>query len=122
MKQTTEVFYDGACGLCTASRDWAKRRDVQGLLVFRDAGGPGATDGLPVDLQRRRREMLVRLPDGQLVGGFAGWLAVLRVLPRWHAIAGVLALPPLRWLGPPLYRLVARHRHRFRSTGRPPAC
>jgi predicted DCC family thiol-disulfide oxidoreductase YuxK len=111
--EPTEVYYDGSCGLCNAACRWAQKRDVHGSLAFRDAMDPLVTERLGPERERLVREMLVRAPKGQLAGGFAGWLAVLRVLPRWRVLAAALALPPVRWLGPPLYRLVARHRHLF---------
>ncbi len=107
----TEVFYDGECRLCRVSRKWAERRDAGGRLAFCDLNDPAATASLPLDADQLRAEMWVRLPNGTLASGFAAWLAVLRSLPRWRILAAVLGLPPLRWLGPPVYRLVARHRH-----------
>lgn len=122
VRRTTEVFYDGACRLCTASREWAERRDVEGVLCFRDTADPAAADRLPMERETLAREMIVRLPGGRVVGGFEGALAVLRALPRWHLLGAVLELAPLRWLGPSVYRVVARHRHRLRSGKRPPPC
>jgi predicted DCC family thiol-disulfide oxidoreductase YuxK len=122
VRRTTEVFYDGTCRLCTASREWAEKRDAEGMLSFRDAADPAEADRLPVERERLAREMIVRLPGGRVAGGFEGALAVLRALPRWHLLGAILALPPLRWLGPPVYRMVARHRHRLRLSQRPPAC
>ncbi len=105
-----EVFFDGECRLCRASRDWAERRDPDGRLAFRDLNDPVAAASLPVPHENLREEMWVRLPGGTLASGFSGWLAVLRVLPRWRLVAAIIALPPLRWVGPIIYRIVARHR------------
>ncbi len=109
-RSAIEVFYDGECRLCTASRAWAERRDADGRLTFCDLNDPTAAASLPVSAERLRAEMWVRLPGGALASGFAGWLEVLRALPRWRLVAGLLALPPLRWFGPLVYRIVARHR------------
>ena len=103
-----EVFYDGTCPLCRASRRWAEGRDSDRRLVFRDLEEPAAAGCAPGP---PGGAIWVRLPGGGTASGFAGWLAVLRALPRWCFLAPVLRLPPLRWLGPPVYRLVARHRH-----------
>lgn len=110
-RRDTEVFYDGECRLCRVSREWAKRHDAGGHLSFRDLNDPAATASLPLGGEQLRAEMWVRLPDGTLASGFAAWQAVLLSLPRWCLLAAVLGRPPLRWLGPPVYRLVARHRH-----------
>jgi predicted DCC family thiol-disulfide oxidoreductase YuxK len=109
-REPIEVFYDGECRLCAASRSWAESRDSECRLAFKDLNDPAATASLPVPAERLREEMWVRLPEGTLESGFAAWLAVLRALPRWRLVARVLGVPPLRWLGPPVYRLVARHR------------
>jgi predicted DCC family thiol-disulfide oxidoreductase YuxK len=103
-----EVFYDATCPLCRVSRRWVEGRDHDRRLAFRDLEDPaaaGCTSGAPGGA------MWVRLPGGVTASGFAGWLAVLRALPRWRYLARGLGLAPLRWLGPPVYRLVARHRH-----------
>jgi len=120
--EAVEVYYDGSCAFCKASRGWAEKRDAEGVLRFCDGADPAATERLPVEPEVLAREMIVRLPGGRVVGGFEGAVAVLRVLPRWHVLAAILALPPLRWLGPPVYRMVARHRHRLGSGTRRPSC
>jgi predicted DCC family thiol-disulfide oxidoreductase YuxK len=110
-QQPVEVFYDGECRLCVAARDWAENRDSECRLAFKDLNDPIAAGSIPVAPEQLRDEMWVRLPGGRLEKGFAGWLVVLRTLPRWRFVAWILGLPPLRLLGPPVYRLVARHRH-----------
>jgi len=117
-----EVYYDGSCAFCKASREWAEKRDADGVLRFCDGADPAAADRLLVEPERLAREMIVRLPGGRVVGGFDAALAVLGALPHWHLLAAILALPPLRWLGPPVYRMVARHRHRLGSGTRRPPC
>jgi len=107
----TEVFYDGACPLCRASRRWAEPHDSNRRLVFCDLNDPAAVRPAPTRGEGLADALWVRLPGGDVVSGFAGWLAVLRALPRWRFLARVLGLPPVRWAGPPVYRFVARHRH-----------
>jgi predicted DCC family thiol-disulfide oxidoreductase YuxK len=103
------VFYDGACELCTSTRAWAAERDVAGRLRFvnfRDA----SVGALPVARAQLEREMWVRRADGSLCAGFEGACAVFAALPRWRWVAAVAGVPPLRWLGWLVYRVVARHR------------
>jgi len=110
---TIEVFYDGGCRLCVASRRWAEARDPGHRLEFCDLTAPAPQTDQPLDREEPVTEMIVRREDGGLLRGFDAWLAVLGVLPRWRWLARVLASPPLRWLGPPVYRFVARHRRHF---------
>lgn len=106
-----QVFYDAACPVCRASRRWAERHDSGRRLLFCDINDPPAAGPAPAGDEGPADAMWVRLPGGEIAGGFAGWLAVLRALPRWRPLARVLASPPIRWAGPPVYRFVARHRH-----------
>jgi predicted DCC family thiol-disulfide oxidoreductase YuxK len=106
-----EVFFDGQCPMCRASREWAERRDAGGRLAWIDASDPAAADRLPVSAAELARAVLVRGRDGSIASGYRAWLAVLAELPGWRGAARLLGLPPLAWLGPPVYRLVAVLRH-----------
>ena len=107
------MFYDGGCRLCVASRRWAEARDRAHCLQFHDLD-PQASEALVAGGgEQPALEMVARTGEGRLVTGFDAWLAVLAVLPRWRVVARILAAPPLRWLGPSLYRVVARHRRRL---------
>ncbi len=108
-----EVWYDGQCGLCRSARTWAERRDRDGRLEFRDLNDPAEGEALPAPREELLRSMWTRRPDGALASGFAGWLEVLRALPGWSRLAGLLVLPPFSWLGPPVYRFVANRRPRL---------
>lgn len=110
-REVIEVFYDGACPLCRASRRWAERRDRDGRLAFRNLEDPAAASCIPAASEKPGGAMWVRLAGGETASGYAGWLAVLRTLPRWCLLARVMGLPPIRWAGPTVYRFVARHRH-----------
>jgi predicted DCC family thiol-disulfide oxidoreductase YuxK len=106
-----EVFYDGRCPVCRASRAWAERRDGERRLDWLDATDSGCADLLPASAAELAQAVWVRRSDGSLASGYRAWLAVLAELPRWRFLARVLALAPFLWLGPPIYRLVAAHRH-----------
>lgn len=109
-EHATEVWYDGGCPLCRASRAWCEGRDRDGRLVFRDIRS--VDDGkLPVDRAAAEASMWIVDPEGRLARGFSGWRAIMAQLPGWRWIARLTGVPPLRWLGPPVYRLVARLRH-----------
>jgi predicted DCC family thiol-disulfide oxidoreductase YuxK len=108
-----EVFYDGGCGLCVSARRWAQARDRNQRLVFRDFTAPALQTALPLDREQLAIEMVVRTEDGRILRGFEAWLTVLGALPRWRWLAQVLVKPPLRWIGPPAYRFVGRHRRLF---------
>jgi predicted DCC family thiol-disulfide oxidoreductase YuxK len=106
-----EVFYDATCPLCRAWRRWAEGRDRDGRLAFRDLEDPAAAACIPAASEEPRGAMWVRLAGGERASGFAGWLVVLRALPRWRCLACVLGLPPVQLVGRGVYRIVANHRH-----------
>jgi len=105
----TQVWYDGNCGLCRRSRVWIEARCPAGTFRFRDFRSE-IDAALPLTRDRMDASMLVADATGALLGGFAGWRRILSELPRWRWLAVVTGMPPLRWLGPPVYGLVARYR------------
>jgi predicted DCC family thiol-disulfide oxidoreductase YuxK len=107
-----EVWMDGHCGMCRASQAWCEARDTGKNLMFRDFRAIH-DEQLPLSAAEHEASLWVRDTDGSLHRGFAAWRRIMRQLPGWRWLAAVTALPPLRWLGEPLYRLVARNRHRL---------
>jgi predicted DCC family thiol-disulfide oxidoreductase YuxK len=107
-----EIWYDGACPICRGSRDWCLARDPGSRFVFRDFRAV-SDDRLPISRRQAETSMWVRDPGGRLLDGFEGWRRILAELPRWRWLATVTGVPPLRWIGPPIYRLIARLRMRL---------
>jgi predicted DCC family thiol-disulfide oxidoreductase YuxK len=110
----TEVYYDGACPVC--SREIATYRRAEGAegLRFVDVSCPDAT--LAPDLTREDAlaRMHVRRADGSLVSGAAAFAALWSALPRWAWLGRIAALPvvaPLLELG---YRGFLRVRRAWR--------
>lgn len=53
-------------------------------------------------------------PDGTRLGGHLAIGAALRAVGGpWGLVGRAILTPPLRWLGGPVYRLVANNRHRL---------
>jgi predicted DCC family thiol-disulfide oxidoreductase YuxK len=109
-KAALEIWFDGECPLCLRSRAWCVARDPDTRLEFRDFQSV-PDDELPVPREKLASAMWVRDHDGQLLGGYAGWRRILADLPRWRWFSVLAGMVPLRWLGPPAYRIVARWRH-----------
>src|SRR5207237_479473 len=106
------VYTDGSCPFCQWSRGRAERYDRKGFLEFRDYNIPATARETPFSDAELAKEMHVLTPDGSWYGGFFAWLEILKVLPRWRRLGRLLGKLPFRWLGPPLYRLIARNRYR----------
>ncbi len=106
------LIYDGDCGFCTHTITW----------LYRHARPTApATPYQAIDLtrygqtrQRARYEMLWVDPDGHVHGGVRAFAGLLRTADTpWRHLGRLLGTPPVRWLAHPIYRLVARYRHRM---------
>ncbi|MGW5118786.1 thiol-disulfide oxidoreductase DCC family protein [Streptomyces noursei] len=113
------LVYDGDCGFCTTSVNFAERYLRPGCRItawqFADLAELGVTQ------QRAEHEVLWITPAGAVHGGAQ---AVAKLLLSagglWAAAGAVLTLPPVRWLAHAVYRVIADNRHRM--PGGTPAC
>ena len=118
MPSSTLVF-DGDCAFCTSAVGAARRLLPAEVAVvawqFADLAALGVT------VERAQQEVLWVDPDGAVSGGAAAVTRLLRAAgPPWSVLGVLIGLPPLRWVAPPVYRLVAANRHRL--PGGTPAC
>jgi predicted DCC family thiol-disulfide oxidoreductase YuxK len=121
------VYDDAKCPFCQWAQEIITRLDRDHRLEFRDYHDPAIAAETSFSFDQLHRRMHVRTPDGRWHAGFFGWIAILRVLPRWRWLAAVLSAPPLRWLGPAAYQYIANRRYRLpgwllRWLGAPPVC
>ena len=116
---TPTLLFDGDCAFCTRSADLARRVLPAGVDVvawqFADLDAFGTT------AERARSEVLWVDRDGTVSGGAPAVARLLRAagLP-WSLFGVVLSVPPVRWVAPSVYRLVAANRYRL--PGGTPAC
>lgn len=75
-------------------------------MVFLD----GQKLGLPPE---HFREIRLRTPEGLELRGFRAVARLLGASSHCPWFWRAMEYPPLVWVGQGLYRLVARHRHRF---------
>ena len=107
-----EVWIDGDCGLCQRSRAWCELRADEDRIRFRDFRSTADLD-LPVKRDDLEESMWVRDDSGRLLEGFAAWRVIMTELPGWRWLAKFVAAPPMCWLGPPIYRMIAKNRSRL---------
>jgi predicted DCC family thiol-disulfide oxidoreductase YuxK len=112
--KSLEIWMDGECRICTGSRVWCEERDPSGRLHFTDFRTAGDSE-IPVSRSELENSMWVREGDGRLLEGFSAWRRILSEMPGWRWLSMVSGWPPLCWFGPPVYRLIARNRHRWSS-------
>ena len=112
-------LYDGDCAFCTTCAHFIERRIPTGADVtpwqFSDLDALGVT-------QPEAEAAVQWVVPGQ--PPTAGPVAIARLLVDagsfWRPLGWVLDLPPVRWMAWPVYRLIARNRHRM--PGGTPAC
>ena len=113
------LVFDGDCAFCTTAVGVARRVLPAGVTVV--AWQFADLDALGTTADRARQEVLWVDADGTVSGGAAAVARLLRAAGLPLSVLGVLiSLPPLRWVAPPVYRLVAANRHRL--PGGTPAC
>jgi predicted DCC family thiol-disulfide oxidoreductase YuxK len=106
------VLYDGDCGFCRRSVEWALKRDRNHVLTAETIQSPTG-ERLLADLtpEQRLREAHVIHDDGRRESGGAAARAVLNALPSTRGLARVVSVSPgLTERG---YRFVANHRGLF---------
>ncbi|SOD61408.1 Predicted thiol-disulfide oxidoreductase YuxK, DCC family [Streptomyces zhaozhouensis] len=106
------LVFDGDCGFCTTSVNFAERRIRPDCTTV--AWQFADLDALGVTEERARHEVLWVTPNGRVYGGAAG---VAKLLMRaggvWAPLGAALMIPPVSWLAAGVYRLVARNRQRL---------
>ncbi|MFC7218027.1 thiol-disulfide oxidoreductase DCC family protein [Streptomyces polyrhachis] len=113
------LVYDGDCGFCTSAvhvaERWIRPRCRVVPWQFADLEAWG------VARERAQYEVLWITPGGRVFGGVRAVSRLLRSAGRgWGLLGLLLGVPPLRWLGHGVYRLIADNRHRL--PGGTPAC
>jgi predicted DCC family thiol-disulfide oxidoreductase YuxK len=121
-----QVFYDGACPLCSREVKHYRNRDRNGRIEWVDIARPGfdaAQFGL--DPLRVQQVMHARVPGGKV------YTEVRAFVKIWEALPPGLLTTPLRWLlkAPGMialanifYRLFARNRYRLTGRCTPESC
>lgn len=117
-------LYDGDCSFCTTCAQFIERRIPTRAQVA--AWQHVDLENLGVTQAQAEEAVLWIAPDraGSDHAADAGPEAIARLLVDagsfWRPLGWVLDLAPVRWLAWPLYRLIARNRHRL--PGGTPAC
>lgn len=117
---TYDIFMDGSCSFCRWTQAKIEPFDSSSRLRFLDSNDPIVAAQAPFPRAELDSEMHVRTPDGAWLKGFAAWVALLQVMPKLAWLGRLAGLPPFRWIGPPVYRFIARHRYSL--PGAPSRC
>jgi predicted DCC family thiol-disulfide oxidoreductase YuxK len=113
------LLYDGDCGFCSASARFVERWIPIPARVMPWQHADLATLGVTREACLEAVQWIG--PDRTVRAGPAGIAALLRSSnPFWRPLGYLLGLRPFASLAWPVYRWVARHRHRL--PGGTPAC
>ena len=120
------LYHDGSCPLCRREIAHYRRQEGAAGLAFVDVSDRAAVVGPDLDRTTAMARFHVRMPDGTLRSGAAGFLAVWQRLPRWRWLAGLALLPGVTPILEAGYRLslplrphLARALTRLARTRRP---
>ena len=108
MTQPLTVYFDGACPLCQREIAFYRRRrgaDAIRWVDLTDGDDPGPDLTCAAALERFH----VRLPDGALRHGAAGFAALLKELPSLRWLGHILDAPGLAWIAERTYRAFAQN-------------
>ncbi|MDT7972037.1 MAG: DUF393 domain-containing protein [Armatimonadota bacterium] len=96
--------YDDRCHLCLRAMGWLRRLDRHHRLIFLplSENPDGSLDAVQVIS-----------PNGQVLAGWDGIVALMRLFPPLRPLAWLGSLPPIRRLGRRLYRFIAANRYRL---------
>lgn len=120
-----QVFYDGACPLCSREVAVYRRRDQLGRIAWVDISRPefqAAEFGL--DPARVQQVMHARAPDGGVFTQITAFVKIWQALPGWPwaLLRAVFAIPGMIPLANIFYRLFARNRYRLTGRCTPESC
>lgn len=116
-----EVYTDGQCPLCLWMRGKVEPRDRHHRIEWLDYRDDEVRSRTSYTFEQLDAEMHTRwVADGRWAAGFDGWLAVMRVLPRWRRLAPLLSVWPFTAIGRLFYKGLASRRYQL--FGVPPPC
>jgi predicted DCC family thiol-disulfide oxidoreductase YuxK len=92
------VYHDGACPLCRREIAFYRRRAGANAIRWVDVADADNADlGLGLDAAQAISRFHVRLGDGQLRSGAAGFAALWSALPGFRWAGRIAGAPPILW-------------------------
>lgn len=105
-----DVYFDGWCPLCRASKERLERLDRKGRLRFRSMRDPEVAQDLGLPVETLAAQLHVRTAAGRVAGGFPALVAITRALPPLWPIWPFMVVAGWLGVGARVYALVARNR------------
>jgi predicted DCC family thiol-disulfide oxidoreductase YuxK len=110
------LFFDGACGMCTRSRDLLLRFNRTGNVHTETLQSPGAAERLSVTAASLLESVRWLDASGAVYSGAEAANAALSAALGTRIPLAVYRIPGIRVIEEAAYRWVAAHRYRFPGT------
>jgi predicted DCC family thiol-disulfide oxidoreductase YuxK len=114
------LFFDGACGMCTRSRDLLLRLNRTGDLSTEPLQGDNVAERLGIPASRLLETVRWLDSSGDVYAGAEAANAALSAAIGTKLPLFVYRIPGIQFLQDAVYRWVATHRYRF--PGKTPYC
>jgi predicted DCC family thiol-disulfide oxidoreductase YuxK len=119
-KTTGVLFFDGACGMCTRSRDFLLELNRTGDLQTEPLQGAGTAGRLGISPERLMEQVWWLDSTGRVYGGAEAANAAVSAALGSRLPLMIYRFPGMRSVQNAIYRWVADHRYRF--PGKTPYC
>lgn len=110
------LFFDGACGMCTRSRDVLLKLNRTGRLETQPLQSPGTAERLGITPDRLMESIWWLDSSGAVCGGAEAANAAASAALGSRLPLAVYRIPGMRSAQEAVYRWVADHRYRFPGT------
>lgn len=108
------MIFDGDCGFCRRSVRIGKTLDWMGRIDWRARMDPETRNSFSQAASEETQNRMISVrPDGTWLGGFYAVRDIMIRLPLTFLPAMVLYFPGVSLIGVPVYRWIAKNRHRF---------
>jgi len=114
------LFFDGACGMCTRSRDFLLKFNRTGAVRTEPLQRPGTAERLGVPADRLMESIWWLDSSGEVYGGAEAANAAVSAAIGTRLPLMAYRVPGMRSLQEAIYRWVADNRYRF--PGKTPYC
>lgn len=113
---TGVLFFDGACGMCTRSRDFLVRHDRTGNLETEPLQGAGVAERLGIPDDRLLEAVRWLDSSGTVYTGAEAANAAISAALGTRVPLLIYRIPGIGFVQDAVYRWVAGHRYRFPGT------
>ena len=114
------LFFDGACGMCTRSRDFLLKLNRTGDLETEPLQRPGTAERLGIAPEHLMDSVRWLDSSGRIYAGAEAANAAVSAALGTRLPLRVYRVPGMRAVQEAIYRWVAGHRYRF--PGKTPYC